>query len=151
MLSFVGATPVKLMVTAWLPFADLLWLNVSCNRFADGVPRHIACSSGALSRRGMRMRKTALNVRAFEELLPLDDFECGEAGGAADRALFVRVMSERASPRNVEVAARNQLLRSRGHHAARTFADRLERTLRQSALSPPGEDEEEELEPGGSR
>jgi len=52
----------------------------------------------------------------------------------------------------VEVSARNQLLRSRGHHAARTFADRLERTLRQSALSPPGEDEEdEELEPGGSR
>ena len=53
----------------------------------------------------------------------------------------------------VEVAARNQLLRARGHHAARLFADRLERTLQQSAMtSPPGEDEEdEELEPGGSR
>jgi HPr kinase/phosphorylase len=53
----------------------------------------------------------------------------------------------------VEVAARNQLLRARGHHAARLFADRLERTLERSALSPrPGEDEEdEELEPGGSR
>ena len=55
----------------------------------------------------------------------------------------------------VEVAARNQLLRARGHHAARLFADRLERTLQQSAASPappPGEDEEdEELEPGGSR
>jgi HPr kinase/phosphorylase len=54
----------------------------------------------------------------------------------------------------VEVAARNQLLRARGHHAARLFADRLERTLQQSGVSPapPGEDEEdEELEPGGSR
>jgi len=54
----------------------------------------------------------------------------------------------------VEVAARNQLLRARGHHAARLFADRLERTLQESAVSPAphGEDEEdEELEPGGSR
>src|SRR5207249_3107719 len=53
----------------------------------------------------------------------------------------------------VEVAARNQLLRARGHHAARLFADRLERTLQESAVAPaPGEDEEdEELEPGGSR
>src|SRR5918993_3391219 len=33
----------------------------------------------------------------------------------------------------VEVAARNQLLRARGHHAARELADRLERTLRRSA------------------
>jgi serine kinase of HPr protein (carbohydrate metabolism regulator) len=29
----------------------------------------------------------------------------------------------------VEVAARNQLLRARGHHAARKFAARLERQL----------------------
>jgi HPr kinase/phosphorylase len=50
----------------------------------------------------------------------------------------------------VEVAARNQLLRARGHHAARALADRLEQTLRQSA--PPSDDEEdEEVEPGGSR
>jgi HPr kinase/phosphorylase len=33
----------------------------------------------------------------------------------------------------VEVAARNQLLRARGHHAARQLADRLERQLQQSA------------------
>src|SRR4029078_11029245 len=33
----------------------------------------------------------------------------------------------------VEVAARNQLLRSRGHHAARALADPLEQTLRDSA------------------
>jgi HPr kinase/phosphorylase len=50
----------------------------------------------------------------------------------------------------VEVAARNQLLRSRGHHAARELAERLDRTLRQTSL--PGLDEEdEEVEPGGSR
>jgi len=50
----------------------------------------------------------------------------------------------------VEVAARNQLLKARGHHAARALADRLEQTLRQANL--PGPDEEdEELEPGGSR
>jgi HPr kinase/phosphorylase len=45
----------------------------------------------------------------------------------------------------VEVAARNQLLRSRGHHAARTFAARLDRELRSpppdSALLPGADDE----------
>ena len=50
----------------------------------------------------------------------------------------------------VEVAARNQLLKARGHHAARALADRLERTLRQTSLPAPDE-EDEELEPGGSR
>jgi HPr kinase/phosphorylase len=52
----------------------------------------------------------------------------------------------------VEVAARNQLLRSRGHHAARALADRLERTLRHTALPATPEDEEDdEIEAGGSR
>jgi HPr kinase/phosphorylase len=37
----------------------------------------------------------------------------------------------------VEVAARNQLLRSRGRHAARDLADRLERTLRAETISAP--------------
>ena len=50
----------------------------------------------------------------------------------------------------VEVAARNQLLKARGHHAARVLADRLDRTLRQTGLPAPDE-EDEELEPGGSR
>jgi HPr kinase/phosphorylase len=50
----------------------------------------------------------------------------------------------------VEVAARNQLLRSRGHHAARELAARLERTLREARLPAPDE-EDEELEPGGPR
>jgi len=49
----------------------------------------------------------------------------------------------------VEVAARNQLLRSRGHHAARDLADRLERTLRAGTAPGPvgkiaGEDDEDE-------
>jgi HPr kinase/phosphorylase len=43
----------------------------------------------------------------------------------------------------VEVAARNQLLRSRGHHAARKLAERLERTLRAETIPAP-EDEDEE-------
>jgi HPr kinase/phosphorylase len=51
----------------------------------------------------------------------------------------------------VEVAARNQLLRSRGHHAARALAQRLEETLRRGTLQPPADEEDEELEPGGSR
>jgi HPr kinase/phosphorylase len=50
----------------------------------------------------------------------------------------------------VEVAARNQLLRSRGHHAARLLADRVARTLRQSGAAA-GEDTDEELEAGGGR
>ena len=46
----------------------------------------------------------------------------------------------------VEVAARNQLLRSRGHHASRALADRLEATLREtSALASPPDDEDEEM------
>jgi hypothetical protein len=55
----------------------------------------------------------------------------------------------------VEVAARNQLLRARGHHAARALSDRLERALRASGVGVPGEpgddEESEELGPGGSR
>ena len=50
----------------------------------------------------------------------------------------------------VEVAARNQLLRARGHHAARALAERLERTLREAALPAPDE-EDDELEPGEAR
>jgi HPr kinase/phosphorylase len=49
----------------------------------------------------------------------------------------------------VEVAARNQLLRARGHHAARMLAERLEDSLRRSVESIGDEEEEEDLEPGG--
>ena len=48
----------------------------------------------------------------------------------------------------VEVAARNQLFRARGHHAARLLVDRLESSMRRSVESI-ADDEEEDLEPGG--
>ena len=52
----------------------------------------------------------------------------------------------------VEVAARNQLLRQRGHHAARELADRLAASLREQAPPLPIPDEEdEEIESGGGR
>ena len=50
----------------------------------------------------------------------------------------------------VEVAARNQLLRARGHHAARALAERLERSLRERGGWRPDEEEDEDLEPGGA-
>jgi HPr kinase/phosphorylase len=52
----------------------------------------------------------------------------------------------------VEVAARNQLLRARGHHAAKILATRLEHALEQSATPrDPEEDEDDDLEAGGGR
>jgi HPr kinase/phosphorylase len=42
----------------------------------------------------------------------------------------------------VEVAARNQLLRARGHHAARTLADRLQQRLRNADGGHAGEPDE---------
>jgi HPr kinase/phosphorylase len=51
----------------------------------------------------------------------------------------------------VEVAARNQLLKARGHHAARELALRLEESLRKGILPVTADDEDEELEPGGGR
>jgi HPr kinase/phosphorylase len=54
----------------------------------------------------------------------------------------------------VEVAARNQLLRARGHHAARLLVDRLDDQLRRNAISSAvgtdDEDEDDDLE-GGER
>jgi len=44
----------------------------------------------------------------------------------------------------VEVAARNQLLRARGHHAAQELAMRLEEALRRGVMPVPVEEEEEE-------
>jgi len=44
----------------------------------------------------------------------------------------------------VEVAARNQLLRSRGHHAAKILADALDRQLREAAVDDSDADEETE-------
>jgi HPr kinase/phosphorylase len=50
----------------------------------------------------------------------------------------------------VEVAARNQLLRQRGHHAARELANRLEASLREQA-HPAIDEEDDEIESGGGR
>jgi HPr kinase/phosphorylase len=50
----------------------------------------------------------------------------------------------------VEVAARNQLLRARGHHAARALAERLDRTLRgHGGDNVPSPDDEEDDVDGG--
>lgn len=49
----------------------------------------------------------------------------------------------------VEVAARNQLLRSRGHHAARALAERLDQTLRATSVgahADPAADEDDDEE-----
>ena len=49
----------------------------------------------------------------------------------------------------VEIAARNQLLRSRGHHAAKKLADRLERQLQLAGMDQLDDSEiEEGSDPG---
>jgi HPr kinase/phosphorylase len=48
----------------------------------------------------------------------------------------------------VEVAARNQLLRTRGLHAARDLAARLEQTLREKDVNPDAESDDD-VEHGG--
>ena len=50
----------------------------------------------------------------------------------------------------VEVAARNQLLRTRGLNAARDLAARLDARLRQEAGAPPLDDQDEDIDPGGT-
>ena len=98
------------------------------------------------------------------ERLGLDD-EFFEILGLRVPLIRMPVAPGRSVAILVEVAARNQLLRSRGHHAARELAARLEQTLRNAATAPgasraasgdterpPSPDEEdEELEPGGTR
>ncbi len=49
----------------------------------------------------------------------------------------------------VEVAARNQLLRTRGINAARDLAARLDARLRQEPVHAPVEEAEDDLDPGG--
>jgi HPr kinase/phosphorylase len=80
------------------------------------------------------------------ERLGLDD-EFHEILGL--RVPFIRmpVAPGRSVAILVEVAARNQLLRARGHHAARVLAERLEQSLRNAAIGP--DDEDDDLEPEG--
>ena len=101
-------------------------------------------------------------AREYERLGLDDDFY--EVLGLRVPLLRMPVAPGRNIAILVEVAARNQLLRSRGHHAARAFAERLEQTLRAPAVDSglsrggsrgetglPPDEEDEELEPGGSR
>jgi HPr kinase/phosphorylase len=83
------------------------------------------------------------------ERLGLDD-EYYEILGLRVPLIRMPVAPGRSVAILVEVAARNQLLRARGQHAARELADRLEERLRQATLAASHEDDEE-LEPGGSR
>jgi HPr kinase/phosphorylase len=89
---------------------------------------------------------------AFEyERLGLDD-ACQEILGLRVPLIRMPVAPGRNIAILVEVAARNQLLRSRGHHAARALADRLERALRHAGTPvTPDDDEDDEAEAGGSR
>ena len=77
------------------------------------------------------------------ERLGLDD-EFHEILGLRVPLLRMPVAPGRNIAILVEVAARNQLLRTRGHHAARKLAERLERTLRGETIPAP-DDEDEEL------
>jgi HPr kinase/phosphorylase len=83
------------------------------------------------------------------ERLGLDD-EFYEILGLKVPLIRMPVAPGRSVAILVEVAARNQLLRSRGHHAARALAERLERALRHPVL-PSDDEEDEEVEPGGGR
>ena len=84
------------------------------------------------------------------ERLGLDD-EFFEILGLKIPLIRMPVAPGRSVAILVEVAARNQRLRARGHHAARALAERLEQALRESMLPSDDEEEDEEVEPGGPR
>jgi HPr kinase/phosphorylase len=88
-------------------------------------------------------------TREYERLGLDDDFY--EILGLRVPLIRMPVAPGRSIAILVEVAARNQLLRARGHHAARALAERLEQSLREGRLPPAPEEDDEELEPGGSR
>jgi HPr kinase/phosphorylase len=71
--------------------------------------------------------------REYERLGIDDDFY--ELLGLRVPLIRMPVAPGRSIAILVEVAARNQLLRSRGHHAARALAERLEQTLRGAAAA----------------
>lgn len=91
-------------------------------------------------------------ARQYERLGLDDDYD--EILGLRVPVIKMPVAPGRNIAILVEVAARNQLLRARGHHAARALAARLEETLRRTALEPevtglPEDEEEDESESGG--
>jgi HPr kinase/phosphorylase len=80
--------------------------------------------------------------REYERLGLDDDFY--ELLGLRVPLIRMPVAPGRSIAILVEVAARNQLLRSRGHHAARALADRLDQTLRGHSAGAAADDEEDE-------
>ncbi len=68
--------------------------------------------------------------RAYERLGIDDQFE--DVLGIRIPLITTPVAPGRSLANLVEVAARNQLLRTRGHHAARKLVDRIDRELRQA-------------------
>src|SRR3954451_7213096 len=79
--------------------------------------------------------------REYERLGLDDDFH--EILGLKVPLIRMPVAPGRSVAILVEVAARNQLLRARGHHAARALAERLDETLRQDGVTAPDEEDEE--------
>ena len=82
------------------------------------------------------------NSREYERLGLDDDFY--EVLGLRVPLIRMPVAPGRNIAILVEVAARNQLLRARGHHAARILADKLEQQLRGAVDGAASEDEEDE-------
>jgi HPr kinase/phosphorylase len=79
------------------------------------------------------------------ERLGLDE-ESFEILGSSVPLVRMGVAPGRSVAILVEVAARNQLLRARGYHAARELSARLDERLRQARVAP---EEDEDFEPGG--
>jgi HPr kinase/phosphorylase len=82
------------------------------------------------------------NSREYERLGLDDDFY--EVLGLRVPLIRMPVAPGRNIAILVEVAARNQLLRSRGHHAAKALADKLEQQLRGEGEGVAAEDEDDE-------
>ena len=86
-------------------------------------------------------------TREYERLGLDDEFQ--DILGIRVPLIRMPVAPGRSIATLVEVAARNQLLRARGYHAARTLAMKLDEALHAARL--PLDEEDEELEPGGAR
>jgi HPr kinase/phosphorylase len=76
------------------------------------------------------------------------DGESYEILGHAVPLIRLGVAPGRSVANLVEVAARNQLLRSRGHHAARELAARLDQTLRDTRVAS-SDEEDDDFDSGG--
>ena len=87
-------------------------------------------------------------LRQYERL-GLDD-ESFDILGVGVPLIRIGVAPGRSVAILVEVAARNQLLRARGHHAARELVARLDQQLRNTRVTP-ADEEDDDLDTGGER